>query len=213
VSGHIDDLAGGLAASPESDPDRVAAYEHARTCRRCADALAQAEQLLTLLRTMPRPAGPSEEALERAFRAVTGEMTSANEPEKNRSNPVAAKWPFLGAALAALAVSLLISKLEARGPALAWKIGVECLLIELVTATAALVFVGRALRRRHSMAVPHVFTAVAAWGALTAQLYLQFRCPMSHEGPHVLLFHFGGVLLATALGGVVARLNTPRHGV
>ena len=43
---------------------------------------------------------------------------------------------------------------------------------------------------------------VAAAGAVASQAGQLLSCPVGHANPHLLLFHFGGVLLAVALGAM-----------
>jgi DNA-directed RNA polymerase specialized sigma24 family protein len=59
VSGsHVTGRAGGLVALPEDDPERRAAFEHARSCADCARELEEAAQAIALLgslRFLPPP--------------------------------------------------------------------------------------------------------------------------------------------------------------
>jgi hypothetical protein len=207
VSAHIDERAAGIAALPESDAERVAAYQHAQTCARCSAALAEGERLIALLRDMPPLPGPSVAVLQRALQRITEQMDGASSVGRPRAAPqLARRLPLLTATVAALGGSLLAFRIDAIGHALAWKIGIECLFIELVTGAVAVFLVGRPLRQWSPAAGP-LFAAVAAWGAFAAQLYLHLRCPMAHEGPHVLVFHVGGVLLAAVLGGLCVKFR------
>jgi hypothetical protein len=68
-----DDLrrdAAGIAALAPGDPEREAAYAHARTCSGCAAALREAERLVALIDALPPEAAPSEAALRRAAAPV-----------------------------------------------------------------------------------------------------------------------------------------------
>src|SRR5262245_7601639 len=132
---HIDDRAAGLAALPASDPERAAAYVHAESCMRCREALEDAENLLDLLAAEPLP-GPSAPALERAWRSVSAEMNHV------RAEPVVratrGRWSSTVALFSAVAISFLLVKIDTVGTAVAWKIGIECLLIELGAAAGPL---------------------------------------------------------------------------
>lgn len=48
-------------------------------------------------------------------------------------------------------------------------------------------------------------TAIAAAAALAAHAGQHLACKVPHSDAHLLLFHFGGLLLATMLGGVAAK--------
>jgi hypothetical protein len=61
--------AAGLAALAEDDPDRRAAFEHARGCPGCAAALREGERLVAMLEELPPDAAPAE-ALRRAAAPV-----------------------------------------------------------------------------------------------------------------------------------------------
>jgi hypothetical protein len=201
VSAHIDDRAAGLAALPASDPERAAAYAHAASCARCREALDEGERLLGLLAAgaLPRP---SAFALERAWKTVSTQMGDARlEPAPD---PVRHRWFTPATLLAAITVSLAMAGVDAVGGALAWKIGVECLLIELAGGAvplAAFRFIEPEQRG------PAVYGAVGAWGALMGQLYLHVRCPVAHEGPHLWAFHFAGVVAAAAIASVLGTVR------
>jgi hypothetical protein len=62
--------AAGLAALAPGDPQRDAAFEHARSCPGCAEALRAGERLLALLDALPPESAPSSAALRRAAEPV-----------------------------------------------------------------------------------------------------------------------------------------------
>lgn len=90
--------AGGLAALPERDSERVAAFAHARDCPACAQALRQGALLQLVLGRAQLP-GPSAEALRRTKALILAELKPASSPG----------WgvPGLTAALTLLAFPLL----------------------------------------------------------------------------------------------------------
>lgn len=205
MSTHIDDRAAGLAALPVADPERVAAYAHANSCARCKDALDEAEQVIFLLAAAPSDGGPSPRALERAWAAVAAEMDAdrAALPARPRVVPVRS----LLAALVAIASSALLVEIDTVGHALAWRVGIECLVLELVAGAAPLALFRFVMPSQRGVLV---YGALGAWGALAGQVYLRLHCPVAHEGAHLVLFHFGGVLLATALASMLGVIRTRR---
>ena len=62
--------AAGIAALPRGDPEREAAFEHARGCAGCAAALRAGERLVSLLDALPPEPAPSAAALRRAASPV-----------------------------------------------------------------------------------------------------------------------------------------------
>ena len=79
------DQAAGLAASAQGDPERDQAFAHARTCARCAQALAEGEQLVSLLGRLPASSSPSPEVLQRASAQILAEF-EANIVHNKRRN-------------------------------------------------------------------------------------------------------------------------------
>jgi hypothetical protein len=66
------------------------------------------------------------------------------------------------------------------------------------------------LARRRGILIDRTSTvAVAVAGALASQAGQHVSCPVSHAGPHLLVFHLGGVLLAAGLA-TLAAMRTPR---
>jgi hypothetical protein len=63
----------GLAALPPDDPERVAAWAHAKDCPGCARALEEAERLQALVAAWEPPPLPAG-ALERASHAIVAEL-------------------------------------------------------------------------------------------------------------------------------------------
>lgn len=214
MSAHIDRDAAGIAALPELDAERVAAFEHAASCAECAALLAEAENLLALIDSAPLPA-PSPQALQRTMNAVLAEFDAEDRvyaaarsrslaPERPSVRPSVRpgdmKKPArrgLAAAAAAVVVSALFALFDTHAGQLASSAGIDCGLKELVFAAGA-VALGLAVAKGRWGALP--VAALGAWGALAGQAYLRFQCPASHDAPHVFAFHFFGVLVAALIG-------------
>ena len=108
-------------------------------------------------------------------------------------------------AVGACAASAGLVLLSAAGTGQAPSLGIKCLAIELFAATwpfgaAAL---SRGAVRRPS--APGAAAALAAAGALAGQASLLLTCPARHATPHLLAFHLGGVVLASAAGALIFR--------
>ena len=88
--------AAALAALPEGDPERRAAFEHARSCRDCARALAQGVKLQDLLLEGRPLEAPSAETLARAAREIQRELAAEGAAAPPTRTSV---WP-LGASVA-----------------------------------------------------------------------------------------------------------------
>jgi hypothetical protein len=71
---HICQQALALVASARGERELKEAWEHARTCARCATALHEGERMLALVDAELAPSPPSSEALLRAMRAVELEL-------------------------------------------------------------------------------------------------------------------------------------------
>jgi hypothetical protein len=212
MSAHIGDDAAEIAALPELDAERLAAYAHAASCAECAARLAEAESLLALIDAAPLPA-PSAQVLQRTMNAVLAEFDAEDRvyaaarsrsqaPERMRPSvrPGVTKAPprrGLVAAAAAVVVSALFALFDTHAGQLAFSAGIDCGLKELVFAAGA-VGLGFAVSKGRWGALP--VAALGAWGALVGQAYLRFQCPASHDAPHVFAFHFLGVLVAALVG-------------
>jgi hypothetical protein len=103
------------------------------------------------------------------------------------------------AVLVALATSAAFALAAASTHLLAPAIGVKCTLLELVAASLpwlAYRFAAGPSRARPASA------AVASAGALAGHAALHLTCPVPHADAHLLVFHFGGVVLAALLGAI-----------
>jgi len=246
--GHLRQQALALAALAAGEREREEAWEHARTCAGCAQALREGERMLALVDAELVPSPPSAEALLRANRAVQEQMERdaphARSPRAARvsaslatisagvvlagllahhaldasSVVVAGGAAGMGAALAWLGVgrraagaafaaclaSIVFSALAAASPGLFADVGVHCLALELFTAAWPLAAVALA-GGLSSPTSGWTTAALASAGALAGQAGLHLSCPVRSAGPHLFVFHLGGVLLATLAGWALPR--------
>ncbi|HKA88194.1 MAG TPA: hypothetical protein VKE22_11025, partial [Haliangiales bacterium] len=87
-----------LATLPDGDPELVEAEAHALSCPACADALAQARDMLRLLDRHGAPPPPSGAALRRARAPIAAEL---------RGGAAGRVWPAVAAAVGFALVALL----------------------------------------------------------------------------------------------------------
>jgi hypothetical protein len=80
--------AAGLASLTPGDPERDAAFAHARACPGCAAALAEGEALLGLIDSLPAPPAPSPEALHRVAQEIRADLARAPQAVA----PARARW-------------------------------------------------------------------------------------------------------------------------
>jgi anti-sigma factor RsiW len=191
---------------------RVRFQVHLGTCRNCRAYLRQMKLTVKTLGNVPRepiPADVRDELLAR-FRntyprarntpAVPSSIQFLAAVERaigGRRGWVVSALIFLGAL-----VALILSGLR-EGPLAD---GAHCLAVELVTGSIPVVTVGvLSSMNRVRLSVP-AFAAIALSGSLVGFAILEFTCPISHVGQHVLPFHLGGMVLAAfvVVGG--ARL-------
>jgi hypothetical protein len=105
--------------------------------------------------------------------------------------------------LAAIAASAVFAVTMASTSLLAPAAGLECTLLELFAAALPWVAFHRVAGPWRSRSAA---SAVAAAGALSGHAALHLACPVAHADAHLLVFHFGGVVLAA----VVGALTVPR---
>jgi hypothetical protein len=89
-------------------------------------------------------------------------------------------------------------------------IGVKCTILELVGSAlplgAAFFMASRGTLERGRWR----FAASAAAGAIAAQAALNVTCPVHTAGPHLWVFHVGGVVLAAVIGAALGAPKTRR---
>jgi hypothetical protein len=66
--------AAGLVSLPSGDEERQAAYTHAQSCRDCARALAEGEELLAFVDSVPAPPPPSHAVLARVAAEIRADL-------------------------------------------------------------------------------------------------------------------------------------------
>jgi hypothetical protein len=81
-------------------------------------------------------------------------------------------------------------------------VGLRCSFRELWAAAIASVIIGAVARRSGTALSRRNVTTIAAASALAAQAGQNLACAFPRAGAHVLVFHFGAVVLATALGAI-----------
>ena len=117
---------------------------------------------------------------------------------------LAGRRPWLvvaGAAAAAVVAALVAGHAGPLEPGQ----GAECLLWELCAAALVVGAGWLALRGGSTTPSRSAAAAAAAAGALAGDAALQVTCAAHGMGPHLLVFHAGGVLLAAALAGLLGR--------
>ncbi len=184
---------------------------HLGMCRRCRIYLRQMKMTIQTLGKLPDepiPADVREELLMR-FRSMRPARTAAFPAWQSIVAVVdgwlsGRGWIIPGGVL--LAAALLAVALGGEsGPLVQGS--ATCLLTELgagAAPVAALILAATVFRGRVTASS---LAAVAALGALAGYLSLLGSvCPYSRVTPHVLLVHVGGILAATLLGALAARL-------
>lgn len=186
-----------VLALADDDPDKRAAMAHARECSSCQRLLEEGRSLLELF---DADAAASQVPIDPAFEA---RVRAAVFPS---ASPLRARVAKLGLLLGGLA-SLLMLALEADvARPLHFEIGVHCLVFEQLVALASLA-AGFAVGRRYLSEFGPWQSALSAMsGALVAQWLLQWGCEAEGAAVHLLLFHAGGVLIASVLGAFAGRL-------
>lgn|ERR1022692_428406 len=101
-----------------------------------------------------------------------------------------------------VATSGLFAYLSGTAAGLAPGIGIRCTFRELWAAAITWAIVVTIGRHRGVTFNRWNVTAIAAAGALAAHAGQHLACAVPHSDAHLLVFHFGGVLLATLLGAM-----------
>ncbi len=109
------------------------------------------------------------------------------------------------AVVTVVATSGLFAYLSGTAAGLAPGIGIRCTFRELWAAAITWAIV-LAVGRRNGVAFSRWnVTAIAAAGALAAHAGQHLACAVPHSDAHLLVFHFGGVLVATLLAALSVR--------
>ncbi len=92
---HIEENAAGLASLPADDPERVAAYDHARECPDCARLLGQAARMLAALDALPPAPVPPPPALRAVRQPILARLAALSLPTRLLSGVLVALWIVL----------------------------------------------------------------------------------------------------------------------
>jgi len=236
---HIADRAGFLAALSAEDPERKLAEDHARGCPGCREALEEGHQLVALLqRARPPAAAPALEAprLGMAARQVawvaTGGVAVAwlfqlmvGSGFVITARSVVVSLAVLAVALgvvtflrergrlavtAVVATSGLFAYLSGTAAGFDPGIGIRCAFRELWAAAIAWGIVVLVARRAGVSFGRWNAAAVAAAGALAAHAGQHLACEVPHSDAHLMIFHFGAVVLAALVGAAAAERRGPQ---
>ncbi|HVV51499.1 MAG TPA: hypothetical protein VHO06_17655 [Polyangia bacterium] len=107
-----------------------------------------------------------------------------------------------------VATSGLFAALSGSAAGLAAGVGIRCTFRELWAAGLTWLVVWAVGRRAGVTFDRPKTTAIVAAGALAAHAGQHLACAVPHSDAHLLVFHFGGVVLATALAALTTR-RTP----
>jgi hypothetical protein len=188
-----------VLALADDDPEKRAALSHARECEGCRELLEEGRSMLQLFDGVgSEQAEEASSYMNAAFEARVRAAVYAGER--------APRWTQLGLLLGALAsLALLIFDADLARPLQAG-LGVRCLFYELQFGVLAFVAGGLVGRRYLTQYGAWQSALAAMGGALVGQALLHTRCEADGAALHLLLFHVGGVLVATLLGGVAGHL-------
>ena len=106
------------------------------------------------------------------------------------------------AVAAIIGISALFAFTAGNVPLLAPKIGVECALFEVGLAAIPWLLALAFARIRGIDLSRWAKMTAAAGGALASQAAQHLACPVPYAHAHLIVFHLGGVVLATVLGGI-----------
>jgi hypothetical protein len=189
-----------LLALDDADAEKRAALLHAQTCSACTQLLQESRLLLERLDA--EYSLPSIDA--QLQRSIEAAIANAPKPLAQRLLP----WGLLIGALSSLALAFIDGK---PGRALEPMLGLRCLRFEQAFALGAfaLGFAWTRMRGREFAAGPAALAAMG--GALLGQSLLRVRCEAHDAALHLLVFHVLGVVLASLLGALGARLTLKTH--
>jgi hypothetical protein len=103
---------------------------------------------------------------------------------------------------AMILTSGLFASLMRAASGLEPRAGVECAACEVVAGALSWLVVTRLAKHRRLALDRATTMAIAAAGALASQAAQLLSCPSARANPHLVVFHFGGVLLAAAFGAL-----------
>jgi hypothetical protein len=103
---------------------------------------------------------------------------------------------------AIILVSGLFAAAMWGGSGLEARAGFECTGCELAAGALSWLVVAALAKHKHLTLDRRMTMAIAAAGALASQAAQLLSCPVARTNPHLLVFHFGGVLLAAAFGAL-----------
>ena len=101
-----------------------------------------------------------------------------------------------------VATSLALASVAGTSAGLAPGIGIRCAFRELLAEALTWGVATAIARREETVLCPGTTTAVVAAGALAAHAGQHLACEVPHSQSHLLLFHFGAVLLAVAMAAL-----------
>jgi hypothetical protein len=185
--------AAGLAALPAADPERIAAFEHARTCAACARALAEGVALFALLELGAPAEAPGESSLAPAVADIRREL--ARGP----------RWPGPLSSTAAVVLSLTAAWLLALFSGRRSAVQGHAAISILVAAVAALTTAG-------AMALWTPLLAAIPLTSLLASAALGTAGPLEASvGVHCLGLELAAAVLPLAAGFLLARRGAFRR--
>ena len=114
------------------------------------------------------------------------------------------RWVLAGAVAASLV--LVVASAGREDAQIYALLGIKCTLLELLAAGIPFGAAIRFARQVRTSVDPWHASAIAAAGALAGQAALHLSCKVAHAGPHLLVFHFGAVLMA----GLLARVGSSK---
>jgi hypothetical protein len=191
------DLALILAALDADDAGRIAAQTHAASCPQCARLLSEGADMLQWIDAQSADLEIDPRLKNRILDAV------AELPQTQRG----VRGEHIGLMVGAT-LSVLVAWLDGHGrmglfPAR----GHLCVLWEVLGASLAMLGARLwTLGRREISVEPLRVALIAMAGGIGAQLFLHWRCPTSHAGLHLVVFHATGVLLVALLGLMLGRV-------
>lgn len=195
MSQHVPpDLALIVAALDPHDPERRAAWDHAKDCERCQSVLEEGQAVLELI-----DAQAPYEFIDPALKQRILNSVEKLPPRRTRE-----RWQPLAIALGGLA-SLGFALADGERAGLYLSQGWKCIFWEVMFALVPLAITAQVAISARKPNASWFLAAAGVVGGFVGQLYLRGRCPMHDVNPHLLVFHCAGVLVAACLGLLIAR--------